>query len=302
MDPLKDFPDRRELLLHWIRERHNVYHRKAQGSPKPWTEDPVLQKYRFCNVYRELDKVTKWIAQHWRGPHTYDRDVWFAMAVARYINLPETLSELGYPVPWSAQREHGFLQLAAKKRALGLQVFNGAYIIPTGGRKGSKAEYVATIFDTLWIRRNELRPQRDMTLATWHKLLTSVSGVGSFLGAQIVADTKYAQGPLSTAPDWHTFAAPGPGSVRGLNRVLGRPVNQRWAKHPVGVDFQTGGEFSGEWHLELLQLRNYVNVRLAKHGMSTLDAQDMQNCLCEFDKYCRVLLGEGRPKSLYPGV
>jgi hypothetical protein len=30
-----------------------------------------------------------------------------------------------------------------------------------------------------------------------------------------------------------------------------------------------------------------------------LHAQDIQNCLCEFDKYMRVKLGQGTPKQLY---
>jgi hypothetical protein len=30
-----------------------------------------------------------------------------------------------------------------------------------------------------------------------------------------------------------------------------------------------------------------------------LTLMDIQNCLCEFDKYERVRLGEGRPRSYY---
>ena len=33
-----------------------------------------------------------------------------------------------------------------------------------------------------------------------------------------------------------------------------------------------------------------------------LHAQDVENCLCEFDKYERTRLGEGRPRSLYAGM
>jgi hypothetical protein len=39
-----------------------------------------------------------------------------------------------------------------------------------------------------------------------------------------------------------------------------------------------------------------------KARMPQLHAQDLQNCLCEFDKYERVRLGEGRPKAKYNGV
>jgi hypothetical protein len=30
--------------------------------------------------------------------------------------------------------------------------------------------------------------------------------------------------------------------------------------------------------------------------------QDVQNCLCEFDKYERVKYGQGKPRSSYPGA
>ncbi len=35
---------------------------------------------------------------------------------------------------------------------------------------------------------------------------------------------------------------------------------------------------------------------LERIGLHGLHAQDLQNCLCEFDKWMRVRLGEGKPK------
>ena len=48
-----------DAFWYWINERHQIYLRK-QADPKgwPWTSDPILQEYRFCNVFRELDTVT----------------------------------------------------------------------------------------------------------------------------------------------------------------------------------------------------------------------------------------------------
>ena len=91
-------------LVNFIVARHSIYDRRAKGDHKPWTDDEILQRYRFCNVYRELDTVTQWIADNWRRPHAGDQDLWFAMAVARWVNWPETLEDIGYPVPWKAKR------------------------------------------------------------------------------------------------------------------------------------------------------------------------------------------------------
>jgi len=40
----------------------------------------------------------------------------------------------------------------------------------------------------------------------------------------------------------------------------------------------------------------------AEVGMPKIHMQDLQNCLCEFDKYERVRLGEGRPRNGYRGL
>ena len=39
-----------ERLLAWIVERESIRRKKERGLPRPWTLDPVLDGYRFCNV------------------------------------------------------------------------------------------------------------------------------------------------------------------------------------------------------------------------------------------------------------
>jgi hypothetical protein len=88
------------------------------------------------------------------------------------------------------------------------------------------------------------------------------------------------------ASDWWTWAVSGPGSRRGLNRVVGRAKDTNWSEKA--------------WKDTLVVLQKEVAVLLPP-WMDRLHAQDLQNCLCEFDKYERVRLGEGRPRSLYAG-
>src|SRR5262249_14501082 len=122
------------LLLHWVREREAVRVRRERGDPKPWTDDPVLRDWSFCQVHREHDRVTRWIADNWR--HRNDYDVWFAMVVARFVNEPATLAEIGFPAPWDPER---FLAGMAARKARGETLYRSSYRIRPPGRK-EKAE------------------------------------------------------------------------------------------------------------------------------------------------------------------
>ena len=204
------------------------------------------------------------------------------MAVARLVNLINSLAEIGYPVPWDRQR---FVAALSERAARSEQVFGAAYKVGTAGIKIDKIEYVAGVLDSLWAgARQLLRPRSDERLAEFHRRLEAHRGIGSFLAGQIVADVKYVR-PLLDAPDWMTFAASGPGSRRGLNRVLGRPVDAHWRED--------------DWRPALRDLHRQITPDLERIGIERLHAQDLQNCLCEFDKMERARLGEGRPKRRF---
>src|SRR5712664_3381391 len=80
--------------LHWVRDRESVRVRKEAGQPFPWTDDPIIAKYRFCNVRREDDRVTIWIRENIRKRFAGHRHLWFMLCAARQINWPPTLSAL----------------------------------------------------------------------------------------------------------------------------------------------------------------------------------------------------------------
>ena len=267
---------------YFVEERESVRVHKAAGDLKPWTDDPILQKYKFCNIRREDDKVTQWIAKNWRTPHAPDLNLWFAMVIARFVNWPDSLVRIGYPHHgWPKVYMDGFLDVMNSPG----KTWGGAYMIRSA--VGSKAEYLARdVLTPMWEQRVHLRPRKQDTLSAFHYRLERCYGMGSFLAAQVVADLKYAP-PLNRADDWETFAAPGPGSLRGLNRLLSFDKDTLWK--------------NAHWHAELLRAREALNKNLKELSWKSLHAQDVQNCLCEFDKYERARLGEGRPKALYPG-
>lgn len=274
-------------LLAFIKEREAIRLRKEAGKPKPWTKDPILQQYSFCNVHREDDRVTRWIAENWRDPWPKFKEKWFWMCIARLVNWPDTLVELPLPSfpEWDPDVFVGTLHL---RRHVGEKIFGGAYIVSTNGRAMDKAEYLARhVLAPLWAAREELRPTKQDTLQSFYQRLQGFNGMGSFMAAQVVADVKYTP-VLRQASDWWTFAASGPGSRRGLNRVLHREVDAPWRED--------------KWLAELGRLHSAITPMLMKAGIGELHRQDLQNCLCEFDKYERTRLGEGRPRATYPGL
>jgi len=265
-----------ERLVYWINERLKIQKAKKNGSPYPWTADPILNEFKFCNVMREEDRVTKWIAENWRDPHYTNPDIWFAMGVARLINWPPTLSAIGWPLPWRPNRNRRKMNA---RREAHEQVFTGAYMITNAGQTLSKVDTVLLMLSNL--NKLENPPVKGDTLAIAHAKLMegTLCGMGSFMAAQVIADCKYAE-ILDKADDWWDWCAPGPGSQRGLSRLLG--IEFRRFRQDVFIE-------------KLTQLRKEIKREINV----VLHLQDLQNCLCEFDKFERTLWGEGRPRSRY---
>lgn len=265
-----------ERYVYWISEREKIRKRKEAGK-RPWTKDPILKKYRFCNVCREDDRVTRWIKHNWRD-YIGVQHCWHAMIVARFLNWPPTLEWCGRPDPWP-KKGLLFSTRLRKAESNGARIFTGAYIISTNGAAGSKVDHVIKLFHRAY---DELHPFTPNTLGRAFDKLTAVNGIGSFMAAQVIADLKYTP-LLANAPDWMDFVAPGPGSQRGLNRLRGYGLPTQWSKK--------------EFTLALKDLRTEASKLLPI--VKTLHLQDIQNTLCEYDKYERVLHGQGKPRSQY---
>lgn len=270
-----------EDLYHWVDERERIRIKKdvVRQSP-PWTDDPIMASNRFCNVRREDDKVTRWIHKNWLLPHIKDESVQFAMCVARLVNHPETLEELGYPDDWQDDR---FIKVIQQRSERGLKSWTSAYMITGGYSAGGEPKGVI-IARVLTTAHNGLRAHPIVVGDSLDNAALKIRhpGIGSFLVGQIIADLKWAT-VLRYAVDWHSWCAVGPGSSAGLNYLHGRPplTSLSQAKFQREV-----GEVRA-----LLYAREY-----------DLDAQNVQNCLCEFSKYVRVKYYGGHAKSSYRAV
>ena len=86
-DPVAAFFD-------FCRERERVRLRREAGEPPPWSADPVFQRGRFLNVFREDDRVSKAILRFAR-PVAHDLPLLVqALLFARWCNRDTTLAAL----------------------------------------------------------------------------------------------------------------------------------------------------------------------------------------------------------------
>ena len=227
-----------DRFCYWQRERENIrLQKEVLELPAPWTDDVILQDFKFCQVYREDDRTTRWFKKHIREPLADDRDVLMATVIFRWFNHIDTGRTL---------IEHDLLKNWDRKKAIDEitkqpKWITGAYIIKT-----------------------------------------------PFMAYEVVTDLRHTY-LLRDANDIMTWANAGPGAMRGLNRLTGRELGYSKRSH--------------DWVGEMNDLYKVVEARLPfsitmRNDMS-YEMREIEGGLCEFDKYSRIVKGEGRTRSVY---
>jgi len=305
-----------EPLFQYMRERHSIHLRRQAGRPWPWTEDPILQQFRFCMVYRELDRTTIWLRDNVRERLRSSPDVLLATVLFRWFNRIRTgeaifqqtcfASKPGAHTPWELRNDcepDHFVEILHQAITSYCRTptgrgykegpyVTGSYIIktPDGKDKLDGVLWCVEQFMTREVLHFEgcstqrevaqylLDHPGEVSLEDVWCWLKDFPYLGAFMAAQIVADIKQTD-LLKDAPDWWTWASPGPGSMRGLNVVCGREPTTPWKP--------------GEWYDRLRELQLLLEPLVESEGMPRLCAQDVQNNCCEFSKYTR---GSSRQK------
>ena len=83
----------REALLYFVWEREAIKIAKDNKYQGVLTADPILSKYKFTNIRRKDDRVSKWIIKNIIEVEC-EQDLWFSLLIARLINWPPTLKYL----------------------------------------------------------------------------------------------------------------------------------------------------------------------------------------------------------------
>lgn len=259
-------------VKHFIHERISIWEKKVSGKSAPYTNDPILKTYRFCNIFREFDRQT--IEFHTLlNPVRDDFPTWLLnMFYCRLVARPETIRAVGLLSFDTAENESLYARLMQHPRPR----YGTPYVFPVSTILKS-----ATPTRELFLTQYLPLVMRDIAahISTWKKVGVD-TGVGEvlsrfsfhlhFLWTEVLIDVAY------QFPEYIDLFAPfpvGPGAKPTIARISKDDPScavERLAR----IDFDTGLTYNGK------------PVRLS--------AENWEGIGCEFRKYTNLRSGKGR--------
>ena len=164
--------------------------------------------------------------------------------------------------------------------------FNSSGLLETTARDYSHGPKIGwrEATENLMIGRDYDVKNRPTLESVW-EWLRKFPYLGDFMSYEIVTDLRHTP-LLNRAPDILTWANPGPGAMRGLNRMNGRDLVKKLPKQ----------HYIREMRM-LLAVSEDRELWPAEYP--SLEMRDIEHSLCEYDKYERVRLGQGQPRNRF---
>ncbi|KAH7343970.1 hypothetical protein B0J17DRAFT_703728 [Rhizoctonia solani] len=293
-----------DTMFYWIHERHELFLRRLEGHPPPWTKDVILRNHRFTNVSRTYDRATQFLINRVInvGDQTH-QELFFRTVLFRLFNRISTYEYL--------ERRCGPLTIAnfditrwsaalSKLQNEGNSLYTGAYQInwPNFGAETANKPSHEKHFILIKHMLDDELPEgikRCIRLREAFERILAYPSCGQFISYQLALDLNMLPEVNYNQDAW---APVGPGSMRGLLKMFGPGVK--------GIE--------NEAMLYLLSIQDQhwrrlgVDMDRPIHGPGLcpprIGLPEIEHGLCEVDKYSRmrhpkIALGGGRvPKAI----
>ncbi len=275
-----------ELYWRFAAHRQAAFERRIAGEPRPWTDDDILQRFKFCNVFRAADRVSQYLIRQVAYGQTdgSDADRLFRIVAFRTFSKESTwdgvTARLGRSPRVEDLASGRFEQALEKVRAAQGGLYTGAFILCATKAYGfdlKHRNHVALFKEMFLQSRLAERLQAARSLQEIVELLGSFPLMGPFMSYQTAIDLNYSD-LINFDEDDYTQA--GPGALRGITKVFQNTRGYspaeviQWMVRQQETEFsRLGLEFKGLWGRRL-------------------HAIDCQGLFCETDKYCREAVPE----------
>lgn len=272
--------------LYWTfaSRRQQAFEARLAGKPAPWSHDPILREYKFCNVFRASDRVSQYLIRKVAYEQTEgtEEDRLFRVVSFRTFSRPATwetvTAQLGH-APSLADLGSGRFEraLTIAKKALG-GLYTGAFILCATKAYGfdEKHRNHVALFQQMFLKEKlGTKLMRAPSLQAVVQLLEAFPLTGPFMSYQTAIDLNYTA-LINFDEDDYTQA--GPGALRGIRKAFAETGDYE----PADII---------KWMVDR-QEEEFGRLGLPFRGLwgRRLHAIDCQGLFCELDKYCREAL------------
>ena len=281
-------PRRGVYNLYWYfaSERQRIFERRVAGDAGPWTDDPILQAFKFCNVFRAADRVSQFLLRNvaYGNEHVSPEDRIFQVVAFRLFSRIETwrtlIDLLGHAPTLEDLVSGAFETCIERVRQKNGRLYTGAFILCAAKAYGESLKHLnhVRLLQHMFVGdRLAVSLLGSRSLGEMFRALRTYPLIGDFMAYQCAIDLNYTEFFDFSEND---FTRPGPGALRGIKKV-----------------FESVGEYSPEDVVQWMVARQddeFRRLRLPFGGLwgRRLHAIDCQGLFCETDKYCR----EARPE------
>lgn len=271
-----------ELYWTFASRRQAAFEARLAGKPWPWTDDRILQTYKFCNVFRAADRVSQFMIRdvaYGNDPESSARDRIFQIVAFRTFSKIETWRGLTNELGGAPRLEHlkngAFEKALDQIKATSGGLYTGAFILCANKAFGfdEKHRNHVGLFKHMFLENAcAERILQAPSLESVVSLLESFPLLGPFMAYQTAIDLNYSE---LVNFDENDYTQAGPGALRGLKKA-----------------FITLGDLTPAetilWMVER-QEQEFARLGLPFEGLfgRQLHGIDCQGLFCELDKYCR---------------
>lgn len=270
-----------DLYWYFASERQRTFERRVAGIPWPWTDDRIIQTFKFCNVFRAADRVSQYMIREvcYHDEPCSPEDRLFQIIAFRTFSKIETWQSvrnfLGHYPTLDDLEDASFLKALEHAKNQNGGLYTGAFILCATDAygQGTKHRNHVELFRHMFLQ-GALGEQllEAKSLHEVYELLHGYPLMGDFMSYQTSIDLNYSS--LINFSE-NEFTQAGPGALRGIKKVF------------CSLDDYTPAEVIG-WMVER-QEEEFTRLSLPFHGLwgRPLHAIDCQGLFCETDKYCR---------------
>ncbi|MEI6054319.1 MAG: nucleotide kinase domain-containing protein [Candidatus Saccharibacteria bacterium] len=271
-----------ELYWKFAYERQKAFENRANGKPAPWSNDKIIQEYKFCNAYRAADRVSQFLIRNicYSQEKIKSEDKLFQITAFRIFSNINTWQQLviklGHSPKLDDLKNNLFEKSLNEIKDESGKLYTGAFILCATNayeRNLKHLNHVELLKDMFLNQKIGKKILAAASLKEIYLMLHSFPLMGDFMSYQIAIDLNYSD--LINFSE-NNFTKAGPGAKRGINKV-----------------FQDKNGLSEEeiiiWMVNN-QDKEFSSLGYKFNGLygRKLHAIDCQNIFCETDKYCRV--------------